>query len=580
MPRLRLLPKPRSVVETGSEVSLPKILSVAGVDADLVAAIFGAHGRAVDADSADVRCIIDRAASAHDEGYHLEIGGSPVIRITAPALSGLRWGLSTVKQIVMQCPRSVPALTIDDFPAFAVRGVMLDISRDRVPTMASLRDVIDTLAAWKINHLELYTEHTFAYRGHEDVWRCSSPITADEMRELDRRCRLRGIELTANQNCFGHFERWLKLPRYAHLGERSCGFLKFGSFYIEPNTLAASDPDGLALVKDLLGQLLPLCSGRYAHIGCDEPWDLDSGGRSQAAIASDGFHTVYAKHVSAVAEHARAHGKRPVYWSDEHHAKEEIAAQLPSDIVPVVWGYEPNTEFARRGRIFTARNLETWLSTSTNCWVSYTGRVHERRGNLARAAIDGLEIGATGILNTVWGDLGHRQQWPLTLAGIADGAQAQWCGNAEFDDEAVGLHAFASPALGRWLVEFGDVDLALRQSGSGIFTDSLIPFFDPGRPGEAAVWLAVDERLAHLEKNMPDAPAQFREECSHALGIARYAAQRAALRRCAPTLQQRNELAARLVLLLADHRRLWLQRSRYGGLEQSCDWYRKLIKDR
>ena len=33
------------------------------------------------------------------------------------------------------------------------------------------------LAEWKINQVFLYTEHTFAYEGHETVWKDADPLT-------------------------------------------------------------------------------------------------------------------------------------------------------------------------------------------------------------------------------------------------------------------------------------------------------------------------------------------------------------------------------------------------------------------
>ena len=63
---------------------------------------------------------------------------------------------------------------MEDWGAFPTRGLMLDISRDKVPTMESLRGMIDVLASLKFNHLQLYTEHTFAYTGHGAVWREAS----------------------------------------------------------------------------------------------------------------------------------------------------------------------------------------------------------------------------------------------------------------------------------------------------------------------------------------------------------------------------------------------------------------------
>ena len=79
-------------------------------------------------------------------------------------------------------------------------------------------------SGWKINHLELYTEHTFAYENHREVWAQASPMTGEEILRLDAYCRERFIELVPNQNSFGHMHHWLELPRYNHLAECPDGF--------------------------------------------------------------------------------------------------------------------------------------------------------------------------------------------------------------------------------------------------------------------------------------------------------------------------------------------------------------------
>ena len=94
---------------------------------------------------------------------------------------------------------------------------MLDISRNRVPTMDWLKELIDALALLHYNELQLYTEHTFAYQEHATVWEKASPMTAEEIREIDAYCRARGIELVPNQNSFAHLERWLRHAPYKHL---------------------------------------------------------------------------------------------------------------------------------------------------------------------------------------------------------------------------------------------------------------------------------------------------------------------------------------------------------------------------
>ena len=64
---------------------------------------------------------------------------------------------------------------------FEHRAYMLDISRDRVPTMKTLREIVDLLERCRYNQLQLYTEHTFAYREHSVVWEDADPMTAAEI---------------------------------------------------------------------------------------------------------------------------------------------------------------------------------------------------------------------------------------------------------------------------------------------------------------------------------------------------------------------------------------------------------------
>src|SRR5207249_10707589 len=131
---------------------------------------------------------------------------------------------ATLDQLRRTHAGALPRGTITDWPDTPVRGVMLDISRDKVPTLATLLELVDRLASWKVNQLQLYTEHTFAYRDHDAVWRAASPITADEIRAIDDYCRARHVELVPNQNCLGHMDRWLRHPRYQPLALAPDGF--------------------------------------------------------------------------------------------------------------------------------------------------------------------------------------------------------------------------------------------------------------------------------------------------------------------------------------------------------------------
>ena len=152
-------------------------------------------------------------ASLPPQGYTLTIGDTGVALVGGDD-AGCFYGRATLAQLARLHDGGLPIGTIRDHPDLAIRGVMLDVSRDKVPTTETLYALIDRLASWKVNQVQLYSEHTFAYRNHPEVHADASPFTPDEIRALDAFCRERFVELVPNQNCLGHMNRWLKHPRY------------------------------------------------------------------------------------------------------------------------------------------------------------------------------------------------------------------------------------------------------------------------------------------------------------------------------------------------------------------------------
>ena len=148
----------------------------------------------------------------------MTIGDDGVALVGGDA-AGCFYGRATLAQLARLHDGGLPIGTIRDHPDLAIRGVMLDVSRDKVPTMDTLYALIDRLASWKVNQVQLYSEHTFAYRNHPEVHADASPFTPEEIRALDAFCRERHVELVPNQNCLGHMNRWLEHP--ATTGSRS-----------------------------------------------------------------------------------------------------------------------------------------------------------------------------------------------------------------------------------------------------------------------------------------------------------------------------------------------------------------------
>lgn len=587
-----LLPTPTWTTWTGGRWALPPDAGTLRDRIDL----HGADALAADAGLRPSWVRIDAAAAwpaaMSRDGYRLSLpAGEATARIDAPTIRGAANGLRTLVQLIAAGDAELASQVIEDVPTFGVRGVMLDVSRDRVPTMLEFASIIRTLASLKINHLQLYTEHTFAYPGHEAVWRGWSPLTPAEVRRLDDLCRVHGIELAANQNCFGHMLPWLRHEAYAHLAETHGDWM----FDIWPRSgpfsLCPTDPASLRFVEGLLDDLLPCFSSPWVNIGADEVYDI-AYGRSRADVERRGRATVYMEFVQAIAQAVRRRGKRAQFWGDIALSHPECLPMIPGDLLPLAWGYEPSSPFDQWGRQLAGR--EWWICPGTSTWRTITGRTSERRGNLEAAAKAGLEHGATGFLVCDWGDSGHQQQWPVSLHALGDAANAAWSGGRRAaSHEARSLHLFGdrTGSVSRWLDEFGDADLPLRETcgplshpsrrrllnQTAIFIDLFKQLDEQVDVGSVAHWHETLDRLEHLSSRVPACPDRLmRDEVTHAASHACFAAARGAMRRDRPDGPWIDLLRARLGGLRQDHARLWRARSREGGLADSDGYFAKV----
>lgn len=533
---------------------------------------------------AAVRIRIEPGDSAA-QGYRLTIGPRR-IELVGASPSGAFYGAQTLMQIVRQCPGALPALRIVDHPDFPARGVMLDISRDKVPTMATLYALVDQLAAWKINQLQLYMEHTFAYANHRDVWQDASPMTPQEIRELDAYCRQRFIELVPNQNSFGHMERWLRLPRYIDLAEAPYGSdMPSGKRWNGPFSLCPTDPRSIELLRELYAELLPNFGSRLINVGCDETFDIGQG-RSKAAVAQRGGTTrVYLDFLRQVHELVNAHGRRMMFWGDMIIKQPQLIDQLPPDVIALEWGYEADHPFDRDGEHFQEAGIPFYVCPGTSSWCSIAGRTDNAIANLRNAATHGRAHGAIGYLNTDWGDYGHLQYLPVSYLGLMMGGAYSWSAATAGGlgvARALDVHAFGDAAgvMGNVAVRLGNVYQACGQpmkNGSALFR-ALLSASTGDAPAQTLSYAdlqraheAIDQAIAPVPQarmNRADA-GLIVDELIHAAAMLKHACKLVHYRLDGHPRASASQLAHELAWIIEEHRRLWMARNRPGGLADS-----------
>ena len=432
-----------------------------------------------------------------DESYRLTIGERG-ITIQA-ATSGARYyAIQTLRQLIMHYGLRLPRLEIDDAPDFARRGFMHDVSRGKVPRLKTLFQLVEWLGFLKYNQLQLYVEHTFAFKNHPLLGRGHSPLTARDLRALDAHCRRHHVELVPNLQSFGHAQGILKHRRYRDLAE---------SDHLGGWTLSPTQPGTYRLLEEMYEEFLPnFTNSSDFNVGCDETWDLGRG-KSSALAAKIGLGRVYLGHILKVRKLAGRFGRRMMIWGDILANHPELLPELPRDVILLNWGYEAHGEERRYGRrLRPARDsgLEHWVCPGTSAWNSLFFRMTNARANLRRFAKAGRQSGASGYLVTDWGDNGHYNFLSYSLWPLAYGADCAWrvqpdpVAEADFDSRMALL--LLGDRAGEWIEPMrilGDLYLAF---GVRIPNNSAERWLLTGKPDPEVRSWGVSPQLAQYNR--------------------------------------------------------------------------------
>jgi hypothetical protein len=367
-----------------------------------------------------------QAARIGDEGYLIEITPQRVV-VAANAGAGIFYGVQTLRQALdaRPCKAGFPAVSVTDYPDFRYRGVMLDVCRGKVPTLETVFRLVQYLASVKVNCLQFHMEHTFAFRRHPDIGRGKGAFSAEDVMKLKEYAARYHVELQANLQSFGHMSNILSLARYGDLAE-SPG---------RPWSVSPGRRETYEFLDELFSEYLPCFDADIFNANCDEVWDLGEG-RSRKLVERRGAGRVYADHMKKVRSLAGKYGKRLAMWADYCLKYPETLRLLPKDVILINWGYSARHDFSSSAKIARA-GFEHWVAPGTSSWSALFPRLEVACRNIAGFAAAGRKHGATGLLNTDWGDGGHPNMLGASYHGFAYGAEAAWSGTgrdaADFD---------------------------------------------------------------------------------------------------------------------------------------------------
>ncbi len=367
------------------------------------------------------------AKENEDQAYVIKISPRK-ISLQATTEQGLFYARQSLNQIIKyqnvvtnESEFEIPCMTITDWPALEYRGWMDDISRGPIPTVEFIKEEIRTLAAYKMNFFQLYTEHVFKLESHPDIAPADG-LTAQEIKELTEYAKQYHVEFMGNQQCFAHAEKTLRIPFYYNeIGDTK-------------NNFDPSNPKTYKFLEDVFNEVAPAYESEYFNINCDETEGLGSG-KAKEYVEEVGKDEAYCAHINKVYDILKKHGKTVMMWGDIIAKDPSMIDRLPEDVQFVVWSYGARDSFTEMLKPFKESGHTFWVATGANCWSTVFPDTQTYTGNIANFARDAYASGAKGLMNTAWDDYGE-SMFSSTWHSMIWAAEMSWNPNTglEYED--------------------------------------------------------------------------------------------------------------------------------------------------
>lgn len=363
--------------------------------------------------------------SLDDQMYNLTISTEGVI-IKGGSVTGVLYGIQSLRQIISQAGAVLPGLYIEDYPDIKNRGFLYDATRGRIDKLSFYKHLADTASFYKLNQLQLYIEHTFLFHDYTEVCRDDTPLLAEDILELDSYCESIGVELIPSIESFGHLHKLLTTRTYGHMceiegtaGERFGYGARMVHYTINP-----TDEKALRFMEEKIAEFASLFRSKYFNINADETFDLGKG-KSRSAVENSSRDEVYIRYVSELCRFVKSLGRIPMIWEDILVGNPKMTEELPEDVICLTWGYNENEQDINAS-IIAKTGKKQYLCPGIHSWRHLINRHDTAYLNIKRMCLYAKKYDAIGVLNTAWGDYGHIADPDFIVPGLIYGAAFSW----------------------------------------------------------------------------------------------------------------------------------------------------------
>jgi len=299
---------------------------------------------------------------------------------------------------------------------FDTFGVMIDMSRNAVMTMDSLKRFLPMLKKMGYNTLMLYTEDTYEVNDEPYFGYMRGRYSKEDLKEIDAFAHSIGMEVIPCVQTLAHLNAttlWNKLPM-------DCN-----------DILLVDDERTYEFIDHVFATLAECFTSKRIHIGLDEAHMVGRGKHCDIYGYETKF-DIMIRHLNRIREMAKKYDFELMIWSDmffrywnngtariaRTKVPQEIVDAFPSDVIPVYWDYYQTEEDKYSGMFDNHKQFsdKTWFAGGIWSW---RGLVPFNRFSI-QSMIPALDAcrkhKVRNVIMTMWGDGGaecsHYSQLP------------------------------------------------------------------------------------------------------------------------------------------------------------------------
>ncbi len=250
----------------------PTLEETAGIIADYLEHFTGKRLQPVvgKPEKGDISLSLVERTDLGNEGYYMEIGD--YVEIEANTAKGNLYGGTTLSQMISSSPdnNEAPKGYIRDYPAYEIRGCMLDVARIYIP-LDYVSEMVRFMAYFKINEVQMHInddsgEQSSCFRVESKRFpainsgiKPSEVWSQDDYRSFQKEMLEYGVDIITEIDTPAH-----------------CRFVSLYNpeYMLDDGNIDLKNPEAIGFIKKIYDEFLdgddPVFISRNFHIGADE----------------------------------------------------------------------------------------------------------------------------------------------------------------------------------------------------------------------------------------------------------------------------------------------------------------------